>query len=121
MKRISFGGSSIVTGNAITAAILEYTTTVADAENSITVDITVLEEGGETSVHTLVLGPGSQFDVVDVRDAGGISEDDEARWFPVPEMPQVGIVGKVEVAGRGNRSAEEFDSLSREIDEGFGT
>lgn len=117
MKRITYSGGSIVTGNAITAALLEYTTTVADAENSVTVDITVLEENGETSVHTLLLSPASQFDVADV---GGISAEEEAARFPVPEMPQVGIVGKVEGDGRGSRSAEQFDAFMEEIDEGLG-
>jgi hypothetical protein len=73
----------LVTGNAITAALLEYTTTVTDAENSVTVDIAVLEDNGKTSVHTLLLSPASQFDVAD---AGGISEGEEADRFPVPDL-----------------------------------
>jgi hypothetical protein len=117
MKRITYGGGSIVTGNAITAALLEYTTTVADAENSATVDITVLEENGETSVHTLLLSPASQFDVADV---GGIGEAEEAKRFPVPEMPQIGISGTVETNGDAGRTAEDFDSMMGEIDEGLG-
>ena len=117
MKRITFGGGSIVTGNAITAALLEYTTTVADAEDSVTVDITVLEENGETSVHTLLLSPASQFDVADV---GGISEEEEAKRFPVPEMPQVGISGRVENSGDARRTAHDFDQMMGEIDEGLG-
>ena len=117
MKRITYGGGSIVTGNAITAALLAYTTTVADAENSVTVDITVLEENGETSVHTLLLSPASQFDVADV---GGISEEEEARRFPVPEMPQVGISGMVETSGDARQTADDFDHMMSEIDEGLG-
>ena len=117
MKRITYSGGSLVTGNAITEALLAYTTTVADAENSVTVDITVLEENGETSVHTLLLSPASQFDVADV---GGIGEAEEARRFPVPDLPQVGIQGKVETSDRGGRSAAEFDSMIQEIDDGLG-
>ena len=117
MKRITYGGGSIVTGNAITAALLEYTTTVADAENSVTVDITVLEENGETSVHTLLLSPASQFDVADV---GGISEEEETERFPVPEMPLVGVTGSVETTGDARRTAKDFDSMMNEIDEGLG-
>lgn len=117
MKRITFNGSSIVTGNAITAALLDYTTTVADAENSVTVDITVLEENGETSVHTLLLGPASQFDVADV---GGISEDDEATRFPVPVMPQVGISATVGDNIDAARTADDIDLVMSQIDEGLG-
>jgi hypothetical protein len=117
MKRITYSGGSIVTGNAITAALLEYTTTVADAENSVTVDVTVLEDSGETSVHTLLLSPASQFDVADV---DGISEEEESRRFPVPEMPQIGISGTVEVSGDAGRTAKDFDTIMGEIDDGLG-
>ncbi len=117
MKRITFSGGSIVTGNAITAALLDYTTTVADAENSVTVDITVLEENGETSVHTLLLSPASQFDVADV---GGIGEEEEARRFPVPDMPQVGISGKVETNSDAGRTADDVNQVMAEIDDGLG-
>ena len=117
MKRITYGGGSIVTGNAITAALLDYTTSVADAENSVTVDITVLEENGETSVHTLLLSPASQFDVADV---GGISEAEEAARFPVPVMPQIGIVGVVESSADRADAAEDFDLVMREIDNRLG-
>lgn len=117
MKRITYSGGSIVTGNAITEALLKYTTTVADAENSVTVDITVLEENGETSVHTLLLSPASQFDVADV---GGITEEEEAKRFPVPLMPQIGISGTVENNAERERTAEDVDKVMREIDDGLG-
>lgn len=117
MKRITYSGGSIVTGNAITAALLAYTTTVADAANSVTVDITVLEENGETSVHTLLLSPASQFDVADV---GGISEEEEAKRFPVPVMPMIGITGLVETNGDASETATDFDLMSRDIEDGLG-
>lgn len=117
MKRITFSGGSIVTGNAITAALLEYTTTVADVENSVTVDITVLEENGETSIHTLLLSPASQFDVADV---AGISDEEEAERFPVPEMPQVGIAGNVDEGTDAARTALDYDQVIQDIDNGLG-
>jgi hypothetical protein len=113
MKRITFSGVSIVTGNAIAEAILEYTTAVADAENSVTVDITVLEDNGETSIHTLLLSPSAQFDVADV---GGLSAADEAARFPVPAFPQVGIIGLVETGDQPSREADEVDAIMRDID-----
>lgn len=51
MKRVAYTGGFIVTGNAIAAALLDYTTPVPDAENSVTGAITVLEENGEISIH----------------------------------------------------------------------
>lgn len=117
MKRISYAGGSIVTGNAVTAALLEYATTVAEAENSVVVEVTVLEENGETSVHTLLLSPASQFDVAD---ADGIDSGDEEERFPVPEMPTIGMQGKVETAEHGRRTAKDFDDIISEIDDGLG-
>jgi|GEM_PF-1919730 len=114
MKRITFNGGSIVTGDAITAALLEYTTTAVDSENSVTVDITVLEEGGETSIHTLLLSPASQFDVAE---AAGISVEDEAQRFPVPEMPQVGLLGSVETGDSAGRTAADINSVMDRIND----
>ncbi|MDP9026531.1 MAG: hypothetical protein M3N46_03105 [Actinomycetota bacterium] len=117
MKRITFSGGSLVTGDAITAALLDYTTSVAGAESSVTVEIPVLEDNGETSLHTILLGPASQFDVANV---DGVSADDEARRFPVPEIPQVGIIGVVEQNGDAGRTAQDIDAIMAELDEGLG-
>ena len=116
MKRIKYSGGSIVTGNAITLALLEYTTTVADAEHSVTVDITVLEDNGDTSVHTLLLSPTTMFDVADV---GGVDED-EALRFPVPQLPVVGITGTVEKNGDAKATARDIDAMMGDIDHGLG-
>lgn len=117
MKRITFAGGSVVTGNAITAALLEYTTTMAAAEKGVTVDITVLEEDGETSVHTLVLSPASQFDVADV---DGLTEGEEERRFPLPEMPQIGIVATMDTPSEAARTADDVNLIMGEIDQGLG-
>jgi hypothetical protein len=117
MKRITYSGGSLVTGNAITAALLKYTTTVADAENSVTVDIVVLEDNGETSIHTLLLSPASQFDVADV---GGIGDEEEARRFPVPTLPEVGITGTVEKNKDAQETAADFNAVMGDIDGGLG-
>lgn len=117
MKRITYSGGSIVTSNDITSALLEYTTTVADAENAVTVDITVLEPNGKTAVHTLLLSPASQFVVADV---GGISPEEEERRFPLPDMPPVGITGSVETTKDAQRTANEVNSVMDAIDDGLG-
>lgn len=117
MKRITYGGGSIITGDAITAGLLDYITTVGDAENSVTVEITVLEENDETSLHTLLLSPASQFDVADV---DGMTAEEEARRFLVPLMPVVGISGRVESNGDGQATATEFNAIMGDIDNGLG-
>lgn len=117
MKRITYSGGTLVTGNAVAAALLNYLTTVVDAENNATVDITVLEESGEITVHTLFLSPSTQLDVAD---AGGPPEADEEERFPVPELPQVGISATAETTTHGAEAAAEFDLVIREIDDGLG-
>lgn len=117
MKRITHSGGSIVTSDAITAALLEYTTTVADAENAVTVDITVLEENGETAVQTILLSPASQFVVATVE---GHSQKEEDERFPLPDMPMVGIIGFVETSPDAQKTAEEVNDIMTDIDEGLG-
>ena len=117
MKRITYSGGSIVTGSAVTAALLKYLTTLAAAENSVTVDIVVLEDSGATAVHTLLLSPASEIDVVEV---GGMAEDEEARRFPVPEFPEVGITATVERNNDASETAEDFNAVMGDIDSGLG-
>lgn len=117
MKRITYSGGSIVTSNAITTALLGYITSVADTDNNVTVDVTVLEQNGETSVHTLVLSPAIQLDVVDVE---GMTEEEEAARFPIPEMPMTGIIGTIETTGDAGRTARDFNLITSEIDNELG-
>ena len=117
MKRITYSGGSIVTSNAITTALLDYITSLADTDNSVTVDVTVLDENDETSLHTLILTPGSPFGVVDVE---GMTEEEEAQRFPVPEMPIIGIIGTVETTGDAGRTAKDFNLVTNEIENGLG-
>lgn len=116
MKRITYSGGSLVTGDAVTAALLEYVTSVSDAESNVTVDIPVLEEDGDITVHTLLVGATTQFDVSDANPV-----DDEAARFAVPDLPQVGVTAIVETSERSSRSAEQIDELMQEIDDGLGS
>ncbi|WP_104131118.1 hypothetical protein [Cryobacterium sp. M91] len=117
MKRITYSDGSILTSNAITTALLRYITSVPGTDNSVTVDVTVLGENDETCMHTLVLSAASQFDVVDVE---GVTEEEEVARFPVPEMPVVGITGIIESTGDAGRTAEDFNRITSEIENGLG-
>jgi hypothetical protein len=117
MKRITYSGGSIVTSNAITTALIEYITSAVDSDNSVTVDVTVLDDNDETSVHTLVLSPASQFGVVDV---AGMTVEEEAARFPIPEMPMIGITGTVENTDDAGRTARDINHITSEIDHGLG-
>jgi len=120
MKRITFSGGSIVTSDAIAAALLQYAGDLVDAATSGTVDITVLEDSGETSVHTLLLSPSA---ALDVSDADGMGSEEEARRFPLPDIPDVStseMTGVVESTDDSGRAATDFDQMMQEIDEGLG-
>lgn len=116
MKRITFSGNSIITGSAVAVALLEYATHIALGANSVAVDIPVLEMNGKKSVHTLLLGPSSQFDVSDV---DGLSSAEETEAFPVPEFPPIGDVGVSEPSPETEADAEQFNDAVAFIDGGL--
>ena len=88
-------------------------TSVPGTDKSVTVDVTVLGENDETSLHTLVFSPASQFDVVDVV---GMTENEEVARFPVPEMPIVGITGTIESTGDAGQTADDLNRITGEIE-----
>jgi ribonuclease PH len=117
MKRITYSGGSIITSDASAIALLDYISSVADADNNVTVDVTALEEHNETSVHTLVFNSTTEFDINDV---DGMTVEEETARFPLPELPIIGIVGIVETTGDASRTADDFNSIAAEIDNGLG-
>lgn len=117
MKRITYRGGSIVTSNASTSALLEYITAVADADHSVTMDVTVLDEHDETAVHTLVFNAATEFDITHV---DGLTDEEEQARFPVPQVPIVGMIGTVESTGDAGRTADDFNFIAAEIDNGLG-
>ncbi|MCU1585322.1 MAG: hypothetical protein JWM49_1878 [Microbacteriaceae bacterium] len=117
MKRISYAGGSLITGDAVTEAILDYATRVATDATSVTVNIPVLEDSGKTEMHTLLLGSASQ---LDVSDAPEISVPHEEEMFPIPEMPSIGMTAVVGSGGDAASNAKNFDRAVSEIDAGLG-
>lgn len=116
MKRITYAGGSIVTGNLVTEALLEFATTVASDASSVAVEVPVLEEDGTTTTHTLLLGPGMQFDVSDV---DPLSAEEEARLFPVPDLPQIGHVAVSRPSEQADTDAAAFNREVANIENGL--
>lgn len=114
MKRISYAGGSIVTGSAVTEALLEFATHIASDATSVAVDIPVLESDGTTSTHTILLGPSTQFDVSDVDLLS--EEEEEARMFPVPDLPTNGIVAAAKPSAQAEEDADAFNRAVAHID-----
>lgn len=116
MKRISYAGGSIITGSAVAEALLEFATNVASDANSVAVDIPVLEPDGETTTHTILLGPSTQFDVSEV---DLLSAEEEARLFPVPDLPTNGIVAAAAPSAQAEEDAEAFNRAVAHIENGL--
>lgn len=116
MKRISYAGGSLVTGSAVTEALLQFATNVASDAGSVAVEVPVLEEDGSTTTHTLLLGPGMQFDVSDVDSPAA---RDEEELFPVPDLPQLGIVAVSEPSAQAGRDADAFNREVANIENGL--
>ena len=119
MKRISYAGGSILTGDDVAQALLDYVTEHSRGEASVAVDILVQEADGTTRTHTLVLGPATELDVADVAEetlAG------ELELFPLPVFPTGRVLAVEEPSAEGEAEAEmhaqEFNRAVDEIDEG---
>lgn len=84
MKQVSHPAGSFTTGNAAAEALLEFAVTVTGNARSAAVDITVLEDDGRIATRSLLVSPGSQFEVIELPDP---APADEASRFPVPAFP----------------------------------
>jgi len=117
MKRITHAGGSIVTGDAVAAALLDFATHLDPGAGSLTVDIPVLEANGDTTTHTFLFGPASQFEVADAESAPSGEEDER---FPVPVFPASGPVAVTEPSAAAETGAEDFNRAISDIDGGLG-
>ncbi|TFC21836.1 hypothetical protein E3O55_05580 [Cryobacterium sp. MDB1-18-2] len=117
MKRITYAGGSIVTGDAVTAALLDFATHLDPGAGSLTVDIPVRETNGATTTHTFLFGPASQFEVAD---AENLPTGDEGELFPVPVFPTSRPVAVTEPSPAAETGAEDFNRAILDIDGGLG-
>lgn len=113
MKRITYAGGTVETGDAVADALLDYVTTVSQAETNITVDIPVREPDGRIATHTVILGPATQLDVSDIDSSGPA---DEEKFFPVPELEQSSEVAQSEPTEEADQEARDFDKAVADID-----
>jgi hypothetical protein len=72
MKRILYNGGTVITGDAIAHAVIEYASELARHESSDTVDIPTVNAAGVSARTELLLGPASQFVIEPV----GSAQDD---------------------------------------------
>ncbi|ANP74634.1 hypothetical protein [Cryobacterium arcticum] len=119
MKRISYAGGSILTGDDVAQALLDYVTEHSSGDASVAVNILVQEPDGTTRTHTLVLGPATELDVADVAEE---SLAGELELFPLPVFPASRVLAVEEPSAEGEAEAEirakDFNRAVEEIDQG---
>ena len=119
MKRITYAGGSILTGDDVAEALLDYVTTHSLGDESVAVEISVLELDGRTRTHTLVLGPATDLDVADVAEE---TLEGEVELFPLPVFPPGRVLEVAEPSAAAEAEAEihaaDFNRAVEEIDEG---
>lgn len=119
MKLITYAGGTILTGDDVAEALLNYVTAHSRGEESVAVHIRVLEPDGSTRTHTLVLGPATELDVADVAEE---SLEGEIALFPLPVFPPGHILAVEEPSAEAEAEAEEhaadFNEAVEQIDQG---
>jgi len=59
MQHITFGGKSLLVGDAIAEALLEYAASLTSESRADTVRVAAIDEGGDEVTATFLLGPGT--------------------------------------------------------------
>lgn len=59
MQHITFGGKSLLVGDAIAEALLQYAAVLTGESRADTVRVTAIDEGGDEVTATFLLGPGA--------------------------------------------------------------
>lgn len=121
MKLITYAGGTLLTGDDVAEALLDYITTHSSGDESVAVDIRVREPDGATRTHTLVLGPATELNVADVAEdtlAG------ELALFPLPVFSPSHMLAvedpSAETEAEAEARAADFNRAVDEIDDGAG-
>lgn len=119
MKRITYAGGSILTGDDVAEALLDYVTEHSRGKESVAVEILVRELDGTTRTHTLVLGPATELDVADVAEE---TLEGEIELFPLPIFPPGRVLAVAVPSAESEAEAEvhaaDFNRAVDEIDRG---
>jgi hypothetical protein len=117
MKSITFASGTLITSGAVADALLAYASQLSAANNSVVVDVPVLEADGTIATHNIVLSSAIQFDVTDVEvDSDAFVDESE---FPVPEIPPLDDMVAVEPSATAAEDAKNFDKAIADIESAF--
>jgi len=114
MKSITFASGTLVTGDAVASALLDYVSQMSSASTAATVDLPVLEHDGTISTHTIVVSSAIQFDVTDADVASAPA--DEVDRFAVPDFPPLDQMVAITPPPTADEDASNFDRAIADID-----
>lgn len=114
MKRLTFSGHTLITGDGVVSALLDYAQQVTGAPNNVVVQIPVLEDDGSVRPHTLVFGSMMEFDISEAD--GEVSSAVDEEQFPVPDLPDVGTVKAKMSSPDAEQDAVNFNRAVEAID-----
>lgn len=125
MKLITYAGGTILTGDHVAEALLGYVTAHSRGDESVAVEIRVLEQDGTTRTHTLVLGPATELNVADVAEE---TLANEIALFPLPVFPPAHILAVDTPTASEEAEAEEHaadfnravEGIDEDSDRGYG-
>lgn len=84
MRRITYDGSYLVTSAEVAGAVMDYATEVVRLGASASVQLPVLEANGSIVTHSILIGPATQLELVDIDGAAGAVSEDA---FVMPVFP----------------------------------
>jgi hypothetical protein len=110
MHRVQYAGGSVLTGDAIANALLEYAAALARNATSATVEIPVREADGKRGVAQVLIGPASQ--LVSTHEPGttdDIEDDELVESFALATRRLAPANGSPIVEGQSSMPRDEFD------------
>jgi hypothetical protein len=113
MKSIRFASGTLITSSAVVAALIDYVSRMSTTDNSVPVDIPVLETNGTIATHTVLVSSTVHFDVVDVDGDSGFADESA---FPKPQMPPLAAMVAVTPPDTADDDAKNFDRAVADID-----
>lgn len=111
MHRVQYAGGSVLTGDAIATALLEYAAALARNASSATVEIPVREVNGERGIAQVLIGPASQF--ISTHEPGHpeeIEDDELVERFVIATRRLAPAEGSALEAGESLVPGDDFDT-----------
>lgn len=113
MKSITYAGGALVTGDAVTAALIEFVTGLGPDSSQVAVGIPVLQADGTIAMQTLLVGPSLQLLTAE---ADELASGDENELFAVPDIAPTTYRAAAESAEAAASETQRFNDAISAVD-----